>query len=237
MKIAICNEEKLICGQLEKNIRQLLGECSMDCYENGDALLLAETEYDLVFLGIREDGENGENGLKTARALRNRSKKVLLVFITEKKDFVCEAFDVEAFHYLLKPLNEEKLKEVLRRAARHVEESRAKEGRRLLVKTRSRNAAIPISEISYIENQKRKAVIHSSQGVFELYATMKELQEQLDETFFRCHRGYLVNLSYIREYRSDCIFLQNGETVYLAKERYPEFVRTYMEYLQSGGLV
>lgn len=234
MNIAICDDEKRICGQIEGIIKQLLHGCTVDCYETGEALLFAETEYDLIFLDIRMDGKSG---IETARVLRKRQEDVLLVFITGRKDFVFEAFDVEAFHYLLKPLDEEKLKDVIKRAARHVEKKQPKESRRLMVKTRSRSAAIPINEILYIENQKRKAEIHTLHGSIELYATMKELEAQLDESFYRCHRGYLVNMSYIIEYRSDCICLQNGETVYLSKERYPEFVKTYMNYLRNGGAV
>ncbi len=230
MKIAICEEEKRVCGQIEGIIQQLLCGCAPDCYETGAVLLFSGKEYDLIFLDI---GKDGRKGLETAQKLRNRQEDVLLVFITEQKEFVFDALDVEAFHYLLKPLDEEKLKDVVRRAAHHVQKKNPQECRRLIVRTRNRNAAIPIREILYIENQKRKAEIHTLHGSIELYATMKELEAQLDGRFYRCHRGYLVNMAYIAEYRSDCIFLQNGETVYLSKERYPEFVKTYMNYLEN----
>lgn len=57
----------------------------------------------------------------------------------------------------------------------------------------------------------------------------------MGDTFYRCHRGYLVNMAYIAGYDSDSITLTNGERVYLAKERYADFVKSYLRYLRNGG--
>ncbi len=57
----------------------------------------------------------------------------------------------------------------------------------------------------------------------------------MDESFYRCHRSFFVNMAYISEYSSDSISLADGEVVYLAKGKYPEFVKTYMRFLRNGG--
>ena len=77
--------------------------------------------------------------------------------------------------------------------------------------------------------------IHTMQEIVEAYAALGELERQLGGSFYRCHRGYLVNMAHIREYKSDCITLTGGDTVYLTKKKYGEFVNTYMWYLQNGG--
>lgn len=69
----------------------------------------------------------------------------------------------------------------------------------------------------------------------EIYAAMIELEKQLGGEFYRCHRGYLVNMAYITEYSNDSIRLSDGESIYLAKEKYNEFVKEYMRYLRNGG--
>ena len=74
-------------------------------------------------------------------------------------------------------------------------------------------------EILYIESRQRKAVIHTTQKVLEIYATMNGLEKELGKPFYRCHRGYLVNLSRISGYTGDSITLCNGETIYLAREK------------------
>lgn len=65
---------------------------------------------------------------------------------------------------------------------------------------------------------------------------MEELEGQLGEGFYRCHRAYIVNMAHIAEYGNDSISLTNGDTVYLAKKKYGEFVKTYMWHLQNGGV-
>ena len=75
--------------------------------------------------------------------------------------------------------------------------------------------------------------IHTTRETIEAYASMNELERQLGGSFFRCHRGYLVNLAYVAEYNGQSIILNNGECVYLAKERYGEFVKIYMRYLRN----
>ena len=71
--------------------------------------------------------------------------------------------------------------------------------------------------------------------MIEFYAVMNELESELGSSFYRCHRGYLVNMAHIAEYSNDMIDMSNGERVYLAKEKYPEFVKEYMRYLRNGG--
>ena len=84
-----------------------------------------------------------------------------------------------------------------------------------------------------MESLRRKVEIHTQRENIIVYATMKGLAERLGEEFFRCHRGYLVNLAYVAEYGTGTIQLQNGETVYLAREKYTEFVKAYTRYLKT----
>ena len=71
---------------------------------------------------------------------------------------------------------------------------------------------------------------------FTIYGSMNELEAQLGESFYRCHRGYLVNMAFITQYGPDSIMLTGGAAVYLTKKKHGEFVKTYMWYLQNGGV-
>ena len=106
---------------------------------------------------------------------------------------------------------------------------------RLYFQTKSRSYDLCPEEILYIESRRRKVEIHTAGEIFSIYATMKGMEELLGEGFFRCHRGYLVNLSRVKGYDVGCVRLENGETVYLAREKYPDFARAYARYLDSGG--
>ena len=91
---------------------------------------------------------NGINGINTAKLLRERREDVVLVFVTGIKEYVFEALELYAFQYLLKPIDEKKLIEVLYKAEREADKN--KERCRLFIKTK--NLTIDQSDILYIES-------------------------------------------------------------------------------------
>ena len=233
IEIAVCDDEAVIREQIRQFINKCVPDCNIELYATGEELLAADKCYDLVFMDIQMEGLNG---MEAARVLRKKQEETLLVFITGLKEYVFEAFDVSAFHYLLKPIEDEKLEEVLKRALAEMERKKAGEKKQLLIKTRSRSMNLDESNILYLESRGKKVEIHTPEETIEVYAAMNRLEERLGKSFYRCHRGYLVNMAHIAEYRTDRIRLNNGEEVYLAKEKYQSFVKTYMRYLRNGGM-
>ena len=233
IEIAVCDDEAVIREQIQQFIKKKLPATQIETYSTGEELLASNINFDLAFLDIQMEGLNG---MDTARALRAKAEETILIFVTGSKEYVFEAFDVSAFHYLLKPLMEEKLAEVLERALDEVNRWKMQEKKQLLIQTRNRNYNLDQNTILYLESRGKKVEIHTSGEAIEVYASISKLEEQLGSGFYRCHRGYLVNLSYITEYRTDRIRLSSGDEVYLAKEKYQSFVKTYMRYLKDGGM-
>lgn len=260
INIAVVDDESIIREQIKslivRNIDKKTYECQVDIYSTGEDLLAAKKYYDVIFLDIQMDGMNG---IKIAKKLRTHSwvnentpskntqngniqndvmqQDSILIFITGIKEYVFDAFDVSAFHYLLKPIDEKKFASVLGRAIFEVEMRRRQQKEQLFIKTRNRNVTLNQSSILYIESRAKKVEIHTAEEVIEMYATMNELEKQLSKNFYRCHRGYLVNMAFIAEYNNDSITLSNGEDIILSKEKYSEFVKVYMRYLRNGGTV
>lgn len=234
MEIAIVDDEKIICDEIKKRIAEIEPCCSADGYANGESLLLADKVYDIVFLDIQLEGRNG---IDTAKELRQRSENTIVIFVTGAKDYVFQAFDVAAFHYLLKPIEGKKFEEVFVRACREAEKRKKEETGLLLVRTRNRTFPLPKDSILYVESRGKKAEIHTGRETISMYASLNGLQAELGDGFYRSHRGYLVNMAYVSEYYHDSILLTGGERVYLAKEKYQEFVREYMRYLKDGGII
>lgn len=233
IEIAIVDDEKIVRDEIENLIRAGKQDCAADGYKAGEDLFLAGKAYDIVFLDICLEKENG---IEVAKRIRETFENTVLIFVTGIKDYVFKAFDVGAFHYLLKPLNPEKFEEVFLRAVKEVEKRKKKEREVFLVKTRNSTYPVPKSSILYVESRGKKAELHTGKERVELYASLNGLAAELGSGFYRCHRGYLVNMAYISEYNHDSILLTNGETVYLAKEKYQEFVKAYMRYLKGGGI-
>ena len=206
MDIAVVDDEKVIREYIREMIENEKPDCDVVCFSSGEEFLAATKPFDIIFLDIQMDGMN-----------------------------VFEALDLYAFHYLLKPVTEQKFTEVFGQALKEAGLRKIRQKKQLFINTRNKGITIDADNILYIESISRKVEIHTTQEIIEAYAALGELETQLGGTFYRCHRGYLVNMAHITEYKRDCITLTGGETVYLTKKKYGEFVNAYMWYLQNGG--
>lgn len=237
MKIAICDDEKDIGELLGNKILGMYPEAELSFFQSGDELLAAKQDIDICFLDIQMQGING---METARELRKKGHKMVLIFVTALEEYVFQAFDVGALHYLVKPMDDEKLKEVLKKAVeqRQIErrESTRPEEKYVMIHHSGIHQKVLINTIVYAEVFNRKVVIHrqdenGKDDVIEYYGKLSELEKAVGDGFFRPHRAYLVNLKYVEKYDASTIWLEKG-TVLMAKQKFPEFVKKYMKYNQ-----
>lgn len=231
MDVAICDDEGRVREGIQTVLQEAFPEMTIREFSSGKDLLEAvkkRYEPDIVLLDVAMDGMDG---METARKLREFSD-MLLIFVTGIKEQVFQAFDVGAFHYLLKPVEKEKLLSVMARAIAEVEKQKNKP-RFMLVKVQDGYRRLNTADILYAESEGRKVILHTKQEKLEFYEKMEELESQLGEGFYRCHRSYIVSLAEIRGYDSTSIRLSNGEQIYLAKRKYGEFVQAYCRFLQE----
>lgn len=232
MDLAVVDDEKVIREHIREKIENQKPDYHVACFSSGEELLAAEKQFDIIFLDIQM---GGINGIEAAKQVREKNADAILIFITGIKEYVFEALDIYAFHYLLKPVTEQKFTEVFEEALREAGLRNMRRKKQLFINTRNKGITIDADNILYIESVSRKVEIHTTQEVIEAYGALSELETRLGETFYRCHRGYLVNMAHIKEYKSDRITLTGGNSVYLTKKKYGEFVNAYMWFLQNGG--
>lgn len=234
MRIAVCDDEKEVRTLLGSKIKKLYPEASLFLYESGEALLCSGRQFDILFLDIQMEGKNG---METAAELRRKNKRTILIFITALEEYVFQAFDVGAFHYLVKPFTDEKFEAVCRAAAEQYrnpadagrrDEARPEE-RYIVIKTGGVHTRILIDDIIYAEVFNRKVMIHSIHGDIEYYGKLSDLEKQLGENFFRSHRANLVHFKYVEKYNISEIWLEKG-TALMAKRNYGEFVKRFLRY-------
>ena len=147
------------------------------------------------------------------------------------------AFDVNAFHYLIKPINEEKFSEVFSRAWKEAFVFRKQTKQSIIVKSSGTQQKLLLKDIYYIESSNKKVIFHTTEGILEIYGKMEELENRLGNTFYRCHRCYLVNMEKISAYSADNIQVINGDNLLLARTKYSDFIKAYMRYIKNGGIV
>ena len=181
LNIAICDDEEIIREQIKELTEKEKSGLCMELYETGDALLASGKQFDIVFLDIQMEGTDG---IETAKRLRQHSalkgaEDTILIFITGIREYVFEAFDVAAFHYLLKPIEEEKFREVFHRAERELEKRKSKRRETVFIKTRNRSFSLEKDSILYIESRGKKVEIHTTGETIEAYASMNEMEGQL----------------------------------------------------------
>ncbi len=231
MYISICDDEAVVRDLLTKKVQAFYNNAQIKCYENGESLLLQKEEPDILFLDIQMPGRNG---IEIAKDLRKKWKNTILIFVTGLEEYVFDAFDVGAFHYLVKPIQEDKFEEVLKRAVVWSNERKIQadtEERYFMVYNGGIHCKVAVDDIVYAEVFNRKIVIHKLDGDVEYYGTMSELERAVGENFFRPHRAYLIHFKYVEKYDKANIYLENGMAL-MAKQKYAEFVKKYMKYTQ-----
>lgn len=179
------------------------GEAFLFCYEE-------EKDFDILFLDIEM---GGQNGVELAKRIRKDNKMVQIVFITGFPDFMAEGYEVSALHYLMKPVSGEKICTVLDRAAAGLK----KTGKWLKVVFDRQMDLLPFDVILYIEAQKQFVAIHTEEQVYRMKRTLGDLEEELDERFFRCQRSFLVNLYHVVRVKGGSAVLKNGEEIPISR--------------------
>lgn len=233
LRIAICDDAPLQRKALTEMVRRTLDsrniEYSLFEFSCGEELLRSSECYDIYLLDIRMEKLSG---IETARKIRQTNVKAGIIFVTALKEYVFDAFDVRAFHYILKPVQEESLRDILISLLAQID---MKEGF-ILVKAMNQSMKVLQKDILYIEAQLRKVILHTQDAVIEYYHKLSVLEREMDgHFFFRCHRSYLVNLSHVLSYDSSRITLRNLENIPLSKYKYDAFTKKFMYYMKNGG--
>ena len=238
IRIAICDDEAPTRAYLSSLIRAQSCPCEIVEYASANDYLADTQELDLLFLDIElAPSGSGLDGMALARTIRERTTgpQPVIIFVTGYERYVFDAFDVGAFQYLLKPVDEEKFAQVFARAVAQIGTTKEKLGRVLTLQSANTSKTVPLDSIYYIESSNHKVELHLKDGVFAYYAKIGDLEVELQDQFFRIHKGYLVNLSYVDGYSKSEVTLTNGERLLLSKYKYQGFVKAYLRFLKRGA--
>ena len=234
LSIAVCDDEIIECCNMAGKLKNILEEMKIPYkirqFQSGRELLLALESFDIVFLDIMMQGLDG---MKTAQIFRRKVPDKILIFVSVSTKYVFDAYDVEAFQYLLKPVDDRKLKRVLQKAVLKTE----RRSQEFIVVSRERQKRkMFLDDIYYFEIKGRVVAVHGAEGVFTYYERIGELEDKLGgKGFFRCHKSYLINLKYVDGYNRQEAILENGEKIVIAKRRYDRFVREVLVVMRKNG--
>ena len=174
-------------------------------------------DFDILLLDIEM---GAMDGVTMARKLRQDNQTVQIIFITGYADYISDGYEVDALHYLMKPLQEEKFFTVLDRAVTKL----IKNEKVLNIISQGEMIRLPICQINYAEVNSNYITIHSQQTI-TLKMTLSELEKKLDSHFFRAGRSALVNLKKISRVTKKEIYLQDGSIIPLPRGAYEKVNR------------
>ena len=246
IRIAVCDDEKPIRDELIRWIREHVSDTMIHDFSRGEDLLASSDSFDIIFLDIEMKDEanggdrgNGLSGMDTAKRLRERSEGAIneipiLIFVTGYSDYMSEAFDVEAFHFFVKPVEQSRFIEILDRAIKRLSSASQIQNDTLIVKSKGLSICVQADDILFIESDRKKIQVHTKSDVIESYLKNADMESCLDDRFYRCHRCYLINLKNVTSYRSEEVFFENSR-VPIAQKKYQEFLTAYTRFLRSSS--
>ena len=159
----------------------------------------------------------GQNGIETARQLRRVNDRAAIIFITNYIQYALEGYEVQAFRYLLKPIDAAQFEQVVGTA---LDEIHHRQTAYLQLKGRSEIIRLAIDELIYAETERGHLLLHTPGKVLECYSTMEKLEQELkQEAFFRCHSSFLVALEAVRQIEKQDVVLKDGTRVPVSKNR------------------
>ena len=168
--------------------------------------------WDILLLDIEM---GAMDGVTMAKRVRQDNEAVQIVFITGYSDYIAEGYEVAALHYLMKPVNKDKLFTVLDRAL----EKRRQEERCLNLEAYGEMVRIPFYEIRYLDVHQNYVTVHAKAD-YIVKRTLGDFEKELDDRFHRVGRGMILNLKYIQRVTKTEVHLSDGTVLPLPRGAY-----------------
>ena len=235
MKIAIVDDE----AKEQEIIAKYIGEWAQAekelvefvRFDSSESFLFSwedAKDYALLVLDI----EMGEiSGLELAKKIRFEDKKIPIIFVTGYEEYIQYGYDVSALHYLIKPVNKEKLFQALGKLSEQEETVRS-----LILNAENEVRRIQMNQVLYVEAAGHGSIMHTVDEVIRLKASFGEIEKQvlpMGEAV-KCHRAYLVNLRFVSAIQNANLILDNGEKLPIARSRMKHMQHEFLRYYRNG---
>jgi len=228
MRIGICDDMKNFRTEIIRIINSIDLKFDYDVVEycSAEELLVEKEIPDLLFLDIEMSGLTGIELLRNYSPLFSKTK---VVFTTSHKNFSFEGYEVNAFRYLLKPVQPEKIIEIFA----SLEKMSALE-QSYTFTNEGNTYSIKYSKIIYFTKgaAKNSCDMVTLQNSISCNDTLKNISQHLPEKYFmQCHRSFIVNLTQIKKVDSKNRILEmnDGSKIPIARNSLNKFLLLYME--------
>ncbi|XMB67311.1 LytTR family DNA-binding domain-containing protein [Mycoplasmatota bacterium zrk1] len=218
---------------IEKWANKYNTNTDINFYQSAEEMLFENNEsypFDMIILDI----QMGKiNGIQLAKKIRETDKSVIIAFISGMADYVFVGYEVQAIRYILKPIKDEKVYELLDYANTHI----VKENEYLILSVSGEKKKINYDDIVYFESMGHYIILHLENKEYDYKYKMSDLCLELSESeFIRTHRSYVVNLNYIEKITKNECQLINNIKVPLSRNSYKEVNEKFINYYKGKGV-
>ena len=183
---------------------------------------------DLVFLEL---DMKHINGFEFAKILRKKDLSIPIVFQTKNTHYGIASYQVQAMHYLLKPLDQQEIYKILDCVLLH------QHSKTFIYQFKKEVHKIPYEDIIYIEAYQHHVMIHQNDMTKRNYLSLKEIALQLDDSFCRCHRSYIVNLKYVERIEGMNCITKNKQVIPISKKYKNDFIEKNNKEFKNGDFI
>lgn len=228
MKVAICDDETAFHKEVIKNLHKFQKarkiDIFMDHYETGEDLLCSKQEYDVIFMDYQMEKMNG---IETAGKLRESNSDSIIIFISAYPAAALDAFEVQAFRFIQKPIDEIKLFKALDDYLKSIDYDNL-----LLLNTHEGSYKIKMSEIIYLEGDGKYTTIRTKNKSFRLRLNLKQLELKLPTSkFIRCSKSFVAAFEHISNHDKENIIFDNGEKANIGAHYATKFKTEFQNYI------
>ncbi len=230
LRVAILEDDdrdaEYLLSHLKRYSRENGVEIEAKRFSNGILFLEQyQGQYDLIFMDIDMPAMNGMN---VAKMLRERDNHVLLIFVTALARFAINGYEVDAFDFIVKPLQYNFFSSKMNRAARKLA---SEQRQKMLIKSPEKTVSVFFDEIIYVDIYNHVLSFHTQNETIPTRGTIKDVMESLNgSTFAMCNKSCVVNLNYVQSIDGDEVVLMNGERLPIGRPRKKEFVQQIADF-------
>lgn len=228
MNIAIVDDMITDCNNLTNLISDILHNKDIDyniySYTKVYEFLESNIKFDAVFMDILMPDKTG---MDTARELRNMKLDIPIIFVTTEKSFALEGYEVQAFDYIIKPVDKERLTGILNRLTKKYNKPRY-----IVIKENRHSIEIPVCNIIYAEARGHSVDIFTTNTKYTSYMSFKEFTALFaNEKYFKiCNRGILINFNRVKKIIDNYFVVEGDTNLQISRSKYPEMKSEYIKY-------
>lgn len=230
MRIAICDDESVFLSDLEQKIYKVISklDCEVIPFSSAEELLAAPVSFDLIFLDIEM---GGMDGMSAARQIREKDFEIPIVFLTSHTEMAIEGYEVNAFRFLKKPVEDDKLKQTLQ----DIQLMKASH-KGVMIKSGGEEIVVIPSEVLFLESDNNNVRIVTTSGSFTTRIKLGEaidIFNRINDTIRKVHRCSAVNLDHVARLKDKEAILDDGSIIGISRSCFTEFKKELYDHVKK----